>query len=149
MDLVQGDAIGDKVLATVNEFRAGLELPPLLNAFGEASNEHVSRTSLTSGRGDDFGDDTETAAVETVKELLSSDSPRRPQAVAQRESLLSRFATHMDCVFNSKRDESSDMSLRVEVFCKYLELAGVGPVIDGDLVVQGTVLSPVFSPAIC
>ena len=149
MDLLGSDAVGDRVLSVVNEIRAGAECPGLLNAFSEASNDHVSRTVLTIALGDDFGDDTGTAAVETMKELLSSDSPRRPQALSQRETLLSKFATHMDCVLNNKTEEGGETTLRLDVFFKYLELAGVGPVIDGDLVVQGSCLSPSFSPAIC
>jgi len=145
---VAGDGISDRVISVINDIRASLGLPGVLNAFSESSNDNVFRTTLTITLGDDFGDDMETATIETLKELLNSDSPRRPEAVGQRGALLSKFATHMDVISNNKL-ESEDMSLRIEVFFKYLELSGVGPVIDGDLVVQGTCLSPTHSPAVC
>ena len=146
MDVAE-DGISDRVISVINEIRASLALPEVLNAFSE-SNENVFRTTLSFTLGDDFGDDMETATIETLRELLNSDSPRRPEAVGQRGALLSKFATHMDVTCNNKL-ESEGMSLRIEVLYKYLELAGVGPVIDGDLVVQGTCLSPTHSPAVC
>ena len=39
--------------------------------------------------------------------------------------------------------------MKINVITKYLELDPVGPIISGDIVLQGTLLSPIYGPALC
>jgi hypothetical protein len=141
MDLLDSDALADKVLNVLNEARARLGLGPLQSAFAEASNDHVHRNAvpLTIPAATE-GSDVEAACVEAVKGLLSA-SPETPA--------LSRFATHADVVLGNGGEDGDEKTLRLEVFFKYLELPTVGPVIDGDLVVGGNCLSTELLPAVC
>ena len=54
------------------------------------------------------------------------------------------------CYFaDTNSGDDGTASVKIILFYKYLELAQVGPVIDGDLVVQGVVLEPGLGPCFC
>jgi hypothetical protein len=61
-------------------------------------------------------------------------------------TVLSGMATHIDALFSLSDREAT---VEIIVFFAYLELAKISPVIDGALVVQGTLLAPEFGPALC
>ena len=152
----EGEVIIDKVLAEINAVREAQGASTILNAFGEASNDSVYHATLTLSQISDELD-MEPAILEAMREMLSaeSSSPRSedtvlgPQQANNRRVLLDKSATHVDLFINGRQGEGGELSLRLEVYNKYLELSGVGPVIDGDLVVQGTLLNPQYGPAIC
>lgn len=155
--LLGADELPDKVLAEINAIRERTELPALQNAFQEATNDSVYHASLViSSVSKDL--ELELAVLEAVRDLLNSESTSTrsldpvmgPEQASNRRVLLDKFATHADVFINGQQgDEADDLSVRIEVYFKYLELPSVGPVIDGDLVVQGTSLHAEFGPAIC
>lgn len=155
--LLGADELSDKVLAEINAIRERSELPALQNAFQEATNDSVYHASLViSSVSKEL--ELELAVLEAVRDLLNSESTSArsldpvmgPEQATNRRVLLDKFATHADVFINGQQgDEADDLSVRIEVYYKYLELPSVGPVIDGDLVVQGTSLHAEFGPAIC
>ena len=155
--LVAADELSDKVLAEINAIRERLDLPTLQNAFQEATNDSVYHASLVISRVSNELE-LELAVLEAVRDLLNSEStsPRSldpvmgPEQASNRRVLLDKFATHADIFINGQQGgEADDVSVRIEVYYKYLELPSIGPVIDGDLVVQGSSLHAEFGPAIC
>jgi len=63
--------------------------------------------------------------------------------------LLDKTKTHIDASVDIDTDNSSSATIKLNVYSQYAVLEHVGLVIDGDLVVQGTTLSPKYGPAIC
>jgi len=63
--------------------------------------------------------------------------------------LLDKTMTHIDANVDIDTDNSSSATIKLNVYSQYAVLEHVGLVIDGDLVVQGTTLSPTYGPAIC
>ena len=63
--------------------------------------------------------------------------------------LLDKTMTHIDASVDIDTDNSSSATIKLNVYSQYAVLEHVGLVIDGDLVVQGTTLSPIYGPAIC
>lgn len=60
--------------------------------------------------------------------------------------LVFRHATHLS-IFIEKND--NDVSVRLKVFYYFADIEPLGPVIDGDMVIQGTMTDDRFLPSLC
>ncbi len=80
------------------------------------------------------------SALNALEQLFSGAGPGK-------DDLLAPVYTHFDAKIT--RDAENNAVLNLILFKRYLDLEEVGPLIDGDLVVQGTTTSQDFGPAIC
>jgi len=80
---------------------------------------------------------------DTIDKLFSSSDEKN---LKKKQILLEKFATGIRVEIDFP-DEL--VTLKVYVYDLYVELEEVGPVIDGDLVIQGLVLDVAYGPAYC
>lgn len=66
----------------------------------------------------------------------------------QKKILLDEWATHLHVVV-SAGDDGTSFTCQIVAYYRYLDLEPIGPMIDGDLVVQGSSLNPDFGPSFC
>ena len=134
---------GDDVLGVLNASRTSKGLSELLNSSILSTSEVGSVYSKTiliaveEAEGD--VDAMKVKALESVSAMLTGETSESEAAI-----LMSNRATHLEAVFSEDKS-----SLQIKVFNNYFDLSASGPVIDGDLVVQGSISNNNFGPALC
>eukprot|EP01035_Chromulina_nebulosa_P029290 gene29290-38809_t len=86
----------------------------------------------------EFDIENEAALLENISEQINSSF--------KTESYSNSTATHLDITVAI---EENKVEINVITFFNYAVLAEVGPVIDGDMVVQGTTLDSLHGPSLC
>lgn len=140
--------LADILLRLVNEERAKAGVKEVGNAAMEvfstiftASSKVLVPLAPNENEDEELNIDAFNGSVLTALEQLFSG------AGPGKDDLLAPVYTHFDAKIT--RDTDNNAILNLILFKRYLDLEEVGPLIDGDLVVQGTTTSQDFGPAIC
>jgi len=140
--------LADILLRLVNDERVKAGVKEIGNASMEvfstiftASSKVVVPLSVNESEGDEFNADAiNGVALGALEQLFAGAGPGK-------DDLLAPVYTHFDAKIT--RDADNNSALNLILFKRYLDLEEVGPLIDGDLVVQGTTTNLDIGPAIC
>jgi hypothetical protein len=113
----------------------------ITNNTSSSSTEPESESGAEDKNVTDF-DDILIAEFEKIINADDNDS----DLSSRQKILMDQFATHLHVVVSSSDD---GFTCEVTVYYRYLDLDLIGPMIDGDLVIQGTSLHPEFGPSLC
>jgi hypothetical protein len=137
----------ESVVAWINEARVAKGLEPLLAPMDADEvagvTFSVAEFSYAAAGEEDDLDDHKVAVKEMVDRLLLSEEVEGENGL---EIAMVPTVTHVEAVM---KKEDQDVLVVVSVYSKLLALEAPGPVINGDLVLQGTCVSSSHSPALC
>eukprot|EP01036_Dinobryon_divergens_P039997 gene39997-52809_t len=137
----------EAVLACVNEVRLSAELSEL-SAIEESdinnccSNEITILEDVENGKVAASGE----FILNALQRILASDQDADEQTNTDYRHLLNSGATHLAASMEIYGDS---VAAKMLVVSKYLELDPVGPLIGGDIVLQGTIISLSHGPSLC
>eukprot|EP01041_Mallomonas_annulata_P004274 gene4274-8502_t len=137
----------EAVLACVNEVRLSAELSEL-SAIEESdinnccSNEITILEDVENGKVAASGE----FILNALQRILASDQDADEQTNTDYRHLLNSGATHLAASMEIYGDS---VAAKILVVSKYLELDPVGPLIGGDIVLQGTIISLSHGPSLC
>jgi len=146
----------------INNAREKLSLPILLTASEDAGGtkafDHVfskevvitndTSSSSTEPESEDKAvTDFDDILIAEFEKIIAADDSDSDLSNKQKV-LMDQFATHLHVVVSSG-DDGASFSCQVIVYYRYLDLDQIGPMIDGDIVVQGSSLHPEFGPSLC
>lgn len=146
--IAMGDSFLDSVLNFLNEVRATVDAPPLLGIHESELNHSFANEVImveeSRGGTDENG---EAVIISALQRLLQDQSDESDeQTNANYRALLNSNATHLSATIDMVEE---GFSAKLFVVNKYFELDPVGPVIGGDIVLQGTFISESYGPALC
>ena len=136
---------GDVLCQFVNDARGGKGMEPLMVPMGEEelSNAYFTQCSFTQAASEDVTseDDMLEALKKTVVDSLAEEGHQMVNFA------FTSNATHVDAMIDTSNPE--EFKATVTFYYKYLNLASIGQVIDGDLVVEGSCINAKYGPHLC
>eukprot|EP00607_Mallomonas_marina_P004565 CAMPEP_0182425214 /NCGR_PEP_ID=MMETSP1167-20130531/11565_1 /TAXON_ID=2988 /ORGANISM="Mallomonas Sp, Strain CCMP3275" /LENGTH=647 /DNA_ID=CAMNT_0024605689 /DNA_START=27 /DNA_END=1971 /DNA_ORIENTATION=+ len=137
----------EAVLNCVNDVRSSADVPEL-QGMEESDINYAFATEVTiveeaQGGPDENG---EKVIIYALQSLLNGDQDADEQTNSNYRAFLSSNATHLTATIDIFGEGFTAKFLVVN---KYLELDPVGPIIGGNIVLQGASLSSVYGPCIC
>jgi hypothetical protein len=147
MEEIKND-IFDAIIAIINKARKNINLNEIITALPDELFEGISSKSINivselaeCTEGDRTSDDFK-SGIETSLNLLIDDADN-----IDGKSILSKSLTHVDIKIAIDSDTQA-CTATAYLYNKYVELDTLGPIIDGDIVIQGTTLSSLYGPSI-
>lgn len=141
------EAFTEAAISYINEARISADVPELNLIFESAVNfAYISEVTLTEEIQEERADASVDFFLSALQKILLADEDADEQTISDCKTFLNSAATH---IFISLDIYGENATAKFSIVNKYLELDPVGPIIGGDIVLQGSSNISNFGPVLC